>query len=76
MSKTFYICDRKREICQGICSDECFHTLNTKHAVNGACKDPINHRDRFRAISVNGEIEFWERLNWRLKNEAGTEGAV
>lgn len=68
MALTLYLCDRQRESClksAAGCWDECMHTASTKHAINGPCKDPIKHRERFKAISVNGVIEFWEREDYR-----------
>lgn len=69
MATILYLCDRQRDTCikKGICSGDCHHTISTKHAINGPCKDPIQHRERFRAISINGEIEFWEREEYRKK---------
>lgn len=64
-------------ICNGLdpeCSDKigcfrcgrpgmqyCNHTLNKQYAVNGECKDPWNHPERFTDFSIiTGEEQFWE----------------
>lgn len=39
----------------------CNHTFNEKYSVNGGCKDPWNHPERFTDFSViTGEEQFWE----------------
>lgn len=69
--RTFYICDRKRKMCEGKCNPECHHTLNSKHAVNGRCTAPQKHRERFKMIKSPDGIEFWERLDYKKEETDG-----
>ena len=71
---TLYLCDREVPECKGHCSVECLHTTKSKHAINGPCADPVNHRERFRCVSVDyGDetfLEFWERLSYRKREDS------
>lgn len=68
--KIAYICDGLAE-----CSDKvgcyrhaktlldiCTHTLDPKHAVNGAVDDPALYPERFHKLGVDDEsnIRYWE----------------
>lgn len=39
----------------------CYHTLNPNHAVNGICKDPKNHPERFTCFPEFEQIKYYER---------------
>ena len=59
-----YLCDKKacadaRRSCNGLWKNAlCRHTTNPAHAVNGACKDPQAHPERFMRIDDDKYIEI------------------
>lgn len=52
--KILYLCDRKKD-CKysSSCGNECNHTLDPKHALNGVCDNP-DQDERFK----------WEFKSW------------
>ena len=71
--KTAYLCDGLGK-CSGKIGcyklalqgmDYCRHTFDARHAVNGPCKDPENHPERFNRIDItDSESCWWEGPVW------------
>ena len=67
-------------ICDGLCAcsgkvgcfrtglpgmDYCRHTFDERHAINGMCKYPENHPERFNRIDItDSESCWWEGPVW------------
>ena len=64
-----YICDRKKSCATSDrCGKECRFTTDPKHAVNGACRRPYMHMERFRIEADVGRGMFYvekEKTNRR-----------
>lgn len=58
-----YICDKKKDCAEGTgCGAHCNHTLDTAHALNGACDRPQEHPERFEEKFDGTEAFFVETL--------------
>ena len=68
---TYYLCNKKKPCANGAGCDKsglptgmCNHTSNPEYAINGECKDPWNHPERFicvRKPSYQETVPFWMR---------------
>ena len=53
VKKVCYICNEKKPECKMGCKSKggyCLHTFDSRYALNGPCKDPENHPERFETF--------------------------
>ena len=65
-----YLCDRKQKCKEHCLNDDnypCRHTLDPEHALNGICKDPQRHPERFWHMTAD-EVDIYEEKE-DYKNE-------
>lgn len=62
--RAFYLCDKKKQCSPdwpGCPNEECHHTEDVNHALNGPVVNVREWEERFDVIERDGLVYYWEK---------------